>query len=378
MLSPRSQLSSDFDRFGRALPAEWAAHVRECYRIDLGAQYLDQALPHPIGKGAGQLSLNTAQLEQDRDAGLAFVVLKTVIGERPDGSRRMAAWATPESRMRVEQRAEPDGRAGWTVTWKGRGWAGTLAEYAALVRAGRDIALAGGPLVVPSAKLHLPLAGEEFDREEYTHTLQVLTGAWGDGPLLLEKDFSPTLAGDARADDRATILRWIREVPDVVHSCAHGEVILAMKLMNARFDAVFQRAMLSAVAGADTVTVFNRLWDEEQQVAYGGWALSDRNLAVLDGAGRGGPARSGTGNVCSGRQIVEYARRGCTSVQLHTFFQLPHAAYPATGGSRTARALHALIFHPVDGLVACLLDLEERGVLSRHEGELRFLDLAAA
>jgi hypothetical protein len=378
MLSPRSQLSSDFERFGRALPAEWATHVRERYRIDLGARYLGQALPHPVGKGAGQLSLNAAQLEQDRDAGLAFVVLKTVIGERPDGSRRMAAWATPESRMRVEQRAEADGRTGWTVTWKGRGWAGTLADYATLVRAGRDIARAGGPLIVPSAKLHLPLAGEEFDRDEYGHTLRVLAGAWGNGPLLLEKDFSPTLAGDARADDRATILRWIREVPDVVRSCAGSEIVLAMKLMNARFDAGFQQAMLSAAAGADTVTVFNRLWDEEQQVAYGGWTLSDRNLAVLETAGPGGPERSGTGNICSGRQVVEYARRGCTSVQLHTFFQLPHAAYPATHGSRTARALHALVFHPVDGLIACLLDLEEHDLLARHDGELRFLDLAAA
>jgi hypothetical protein len=378
MLSPRSQLSSDFERFGRALPADWAAHVRERYRIDLAARYLGQALPHPIGKGAGQLSLHAAQLEQDRDAGLAFVVLKTVIGERPDGSRRMAAWATPESRMLVERRAEPDGRAGWTVTWKGRGWAGTLAEYAALLRTGRAIARADGPLVVPSAKLHLPLAGEKFDREEYRHTLGVLAQAWGDGPLLLEKDFSPTLAGDARADDRETVLRWIRDVPDVVRSCACGEVRLAMKLMNARFGAGFQQAMLSAAAGADTVTVFNRLWDEERHVAFGGWALSDRNLAVLDGAGPGGPERSGTGNVCSGRQIVEYARRGCTSVQLHTFFQLPLSAYAATHGGRTARALHALVFDPVDGLVACLLELEEHGVLARHVGELRFLDLVAA
>ena len=39
----------------------------------------------PIGKGSGQLSLNLEQLETDRAAGLAFVVLKTVIAEDPAG-----------------------------------------------------------------------------------------------------------------------------------------------------------------------------------------------------------------------------------------------------------------------------------------------------
>jgi dihydroorotate dehydrogenase len=61
--------------------------VRQRYGIDLSASCLGVPLPHPIGKASGQLSLNVRQLEQDREAGLAFVVLKTVIGERADGSR---------------------------------------------------------------------------------------------------------------------------------------------------------------------------------------------------------------------------------------------------------------------------------------------------
>ena len=75
--------------------------------------------------------------------------------------------------------------------------------------------------------------------------------------------------------------------------------------------------------------------------------------------------------------IVEYARRGCESVQLHTFFQLPLSEYPATHGSRTQRALHALLFDPRDGLVAALLALEAAGGLERRNGVLHFLDLAA-
>ena len=73
--------------------------------------------------------------------------------------------------------------------------------------------------------------------------------------------------------------------------------------------------------------------------------------------------------------VLEYARAGCESVELHTFLQLPLREYPATGGSRTQRALHVLLFHPVDGLVAGMLELETAGVLHRYGGELRFLDL---
>jgi len=73
--------------------------------------------------------------------------------------------------------------------------------------------------------------------------------------------------------------------------------------------------------------------------------------------------------------LLEYARRGCESVQVHTFFQLPLSEYPATHGSRTQRALHALVFDPHDGLVAGMLDMEEAGALSRRGGVLHFLDV---
>ena len=370
----RAQLLRDFDRFGRELPADWGAYVRSAYGIDLTAEYLGETIPHPIGKASGQLSLNADQLEADAAAGLAFTVLKTAVGEDEAGSRSMGAWATSETRMRVEPRRAPDGREGWTVTWKGRGWGGTFAEYLSLVRAGRDLTGAGRLLVVPSLKLHLPRLDEPFRDDEYRHTLSALRGAWGPGTLLVEKDFSPTLAGDALADERARVLRWLRDVPDRMRLASPGPMRVALKLMNARFDDAFQLAMLGAAQGADAVTVFNRLWDAAAQAAFGGWELSDRNLRVLASAPAGLP-RSGTGNVCTGRMVVEYARRGCSSVQVHTYFQLPRTAYPAAGGSRTASALHALVFDPGDGLLATLLELESSGALARERGELRFMDL---
>jgi hypothetical protein len=370
----RAQLAADFERFGRSLPRSWCDHVREAYAIDLRTEYLGHPVPHPIGKASGQLSLKAEQLEADAEAGLAFAVLKTVIGENAAGSRTMGAWAIHETKMKVEPRSF-GGRAGWTVTWKGRGWDGTLEEYLALVRFGRDLAATGGPLAIPSVKLHLPRLGQEFSRAEYAHTMSALAGAWGREPLLVEKDFSPTLAGDALGDEQQRILRWIDEVPAHIREAASGETRVALKLMNARFDDAFQVEMLRrASRSADAVTAFNRLWDPALGVAYGGWELSDRNLRVLREA-RVRMQLSGTGNVCSGSLVADYARAGCRSVQLHTMFQLPLSVYPASGGSRTARTLHKLVFDPYDGLVAAMLDAERLGELERTAGELRFVDL---
>jgi hypothetical protein len=148
--------------------------------------------------------------------------------------------------------------------------------------------------------------------------------------------------------------------------------------MNARHGEPFQLDMVRAAGGADALVCFNRLWSEARGTAYGGYDLSDRNLRALEAVQSSRlprPPLSGTGNVASGRMILEYARLGCESVQIHTFFQLPLSEYPATAGSRTQRALHALVFHPDSGLIAGLLDLERSGRLPRRNGELRFLDV---
>ena len=216
-LDSRASLTKDFERFKRALPRDFPAHIRETYRIDLY-----QPLPHPIGKGSGQLSLNAGQLETDAEAGLAFAVLKTVIAQDASGAQSMAAWAIHETKMNVERRDD-----GWTVTWKGRGWDRSFDDYVALVRAARDLTRAGRLLAVPSVKYHLPRLDEPFRDAEYAFTTRALAEAWGEAPLLVEKDFSPTLAGDHLSDETGQILRWLREVPARIR--AHAPVRLAMK-----------------------------------------------------------------------------------------------------------------------------------------------------
>jgi hypothetical protein len=375
----RARLERDFERFKRELPGDFPHYIRSAYRIDLTARYLGYTIPHPIGKASGQLSLSVEQLDTDRAAGLAFVVLKTVIAEDAEGSRSMGAWAVHETRMKVERRSSAAAREGWTVTWKGRGWDRSLDDYLILVRAAADLTRSGEMVVVPSVKYHLPRLNEEFRETEYRYTTERLAAAWGAGLLPLEKDFSPTLAGNELADEREQVLRWLREVPVRIRTAAGpGGVRLALKLMNARFDDAFQVHMVEAGSTADALVVFNRMWDPELSVAFGGFDLSDRNLRVLASVREqqlATPPLIGTGNVCSGRLVLDYARLGCESVQLHTFFQLPLSEYPATEGSRPQWALHTLLFHPDHGLIAGMLDLETAGILPRQDGELRFLEI---
>src|SRR3989475_12638614 len=175
-------------------------------------------------------------------------------------------------------------------------------------------------LVVPSVKYHLPRLAEPFREGEYRHTTRRLAGAWGEPPLLLEKDFSPTLAGDALSEDPAQIIRWLREVPERIREAAPVPVRGAVKRMNARFDDAFQVAMMDAAAGADTLVCFNRLFDDKLGVAYGGRGFGDRQLRVLGlyrlrpPATPPYPPRVGPGHGCSPRRLLQYAPRRCGRV----------------------------------------------------------------
>src|SRR5437763_4110150 len=140
--------------------------------------------------------------------------------------------------MKVERRS-----AVWTVNWNGRRWDRSFDDYLALVRMSRDLTRGGRLLAIPSVKYHLPRLEEPFRDDEYAFTTRALAAAWGEPPLLLEKDFSPTLAGDALADEKAQVLRWLHEVPQRIR--AQADVRLAMKLMNARFDDAFQVEMVN-------------------------------------------------------------------------------------------------------------------------------------
>jgi hypothetical protein len=386
----RSQLAEEFEeRADQPLSANIREWALDRWGVDLAGRYAGRKIRVPFGKASGQLSMTPQQVEADALAGLGFVVLKTVIAQDNTGERGMAAWAIHETQMRVERVTEEDGTSGWTVTWRGRGWDKPFSSYLRLLRAAVPIGAQHDMPVSASVKYHLPATGDEAFREsEYRYTTQALAAAWRDaggvGAPIIEKDFSPTLAGDPRADERANVLRWLREVPRLVANAGAGPIDLGMKVMNARFEDAFQVEMLLALEDSPHVrfrVTFNRLFDEVRGVAYGGPSLARRNLGALDAfiARQGSPAAnlSATGDIHSGRRMIEYALRGAESGQIHTYFQLPRAMYRSGSPSRTAAALHELVLHPDHGLIAWMLALGEMGWIDRRDGVLHFLDVSA-
>jgi hypothetical protein len=176
----------------------------------------------------------------------------------------------------------------------------------------------------------------------------------------------------------------LRDVPRLVANAGAGKIDLGIKVMNARFDDPFQLEMLDSLEDSPHVSfrvAFNRLFDDERGVAYGGPALARRNLRALDAfveqRGRAPADLSATGDIHSGRRLIEYALRGAESGQIHTFFQLPRSEYHSGAPSRTAAALHELVLHPDHGLIAWMLALAEMGWIERRDGLLRFLDVSA-
>lgn len=376
----RAALEADFERFREALPPDLRAHCREAHGVDLSGRYAGVPIRCPFGKASGQLSLNARQVRRDAEAGLGFVVLKTVIAEDETGAMTMSGWALQETRMRVERitgTGAAAGMEGWTVTWKGRGWHESFARYLAFLGEAMDAA-GEAMTVAPSVKYHLPGPGETtFAEGEYRHTTQALLQVWRgrrQTPMPVEKDFSPTLAGDDRSREHERILGWLRSVPSLIRRGGgeEGGLRLGVKLMNVdapvKFQAEMVRAVTEAEGAPDYLIYANRLFDPAREfegkvgVAYGGPDLSYRNLeslALLLETGVALPEISATGDILTGERAAEYGLLGATSCQMHTLFQLPDTEFAANSLTKPAAALHHLVFHPESGLLAALLRLRE-------------------
>ena len=394
-----NRIRQDFDTFATTgLPGDLEAYLLETYGLDVSARYAGIAIRNPWGKASGQLSMRAAQVREAAEAGLGFVVLKTVIAEDGSGGRSMDAWAIREARMVVEPIVgRLSGASGWTVSWKGRGWWDSFDAYLDLIRVATSLARDFGMLIVPSVKYHLPAPDEDRWRsEEYRWTTGRLLEAYPGDPVPIEKDFSPTLAGSERSARRARILEWLAMVPPLIHEAAGPRAIrVGLKLFNALDDEAFQLRMLAAVHGPDRpeyLIYANRLFDPDREfeghrgIAYGGPDLSDRNLRMLSALRAGQvsgtvapePLEIGaTGDIGSGRMAVEYALRGCANFQIHTLFQLPAESFPMTRGTKLERALHLLNFHPESGFLAWALHAAQRLGLAGGPGPVRFLDLVA-
>jgi hypothetical protein len=380
-----ASLVRDYERFRAGLPEDLEDYVRQQYQLDLSSEYGGHFIKNPFGKASGQLSLNLSQVRRDCEEQLGFIVLKSIIAEDTSGAQSMSEWAIEETRMVVERIVGQDKTEGWTVSWKGRGWYDTFAKYLEFFDEALSCARPASVLVVPSCKYHLPSAAEQLWKVgEYEYTTRCLIDVWqkhhSDAPMLIEKDFSPTLAGSDRAAQAEMIIEWLTRVTSLIRrGAAPATVRIGLKVFNAILDDAFQLEMLRTInekcsgdAVPDFLVYANRLFDPDREfdgvrgIAYGGPDLSARNLSVLAQLRlleRQGliPACklpiSATGNIVSGRIAAEYLLRGASSFQIHTFFQLPSGEYSMKTGGKTARALLELYFHPEEGLLAWLLHL---------------------
>ena len=170
------------------------------YGLEMTASYAGEKVRNPWGKASGQLSLNEAQINETAEAGLGFVVLKTVIARDAAGVQSMSAWAIKESRMIVEPiRSPTTGANGWTVTWKGRGWWQSFDDYLELVRAGCAIGRRSRTPRHPVGEIPPPgqrrsaMAGDE-----YVESTRTLVAAYRSGRRSWPDAAGKGLLADAR------------------------------------------------------------------------------------------------------------------------------------------------------------------------------------
>ncbi len=381
----------DYEVFGdEGMPSQIEEYILQKYRIDISSTFAGVRIRNPYGKASGQLSMNIDQVKTDVSDGLGFIVLKTVVAQDSMGNSTMKEWKIDRPQMRVDKIVSKSGKKGWSVSWDGRGWTGSLEEYLEFYKEAYDLGNRNNVPIAASCQFHMPEKGEEFNEEEYRYTGEQFSKAFretvGDLPHILEVDFSPTLNMKVGVESKDNVLRWFKEVPRLVRRFVREDFVLGIKVFNTIHGREFQReiirVLLNDLERINYIVTFNRLFDEKRGRAYGGYDLSDNNILILDSlkseildSKKRGVTISGTGNICSGKMMVEYALRGATNGQCHTFFQIPIEEYRMRNGSRTRKALHHLIFHPKEGLLIAMRWLEENGYLFRMGGILRFFNI---
>lgn len=394
----QNEIYKDYERFTiEGTPANIEEYILEKYKIDISSKYGKLPIKNPFGIASGQLSTNINQIENGIRYGIGFIVLKTVISEDGLGNSSMGEWKINEPKMVFEEIKSKRGESGFTTTWKGRGWHKSFEEYLEFMEKSLILSKESAVPVIPSCKFNLPHSREEnFNDGEYKYTLGKLSKVWenvmGNNTMYLEKDFSPTLAGASMSKVKDTILWWLDEVPNKIREFSpNGKLFLGVKLMNATFEDDFQiemfKTILNSKGSPDYLICLNRLFDSEKVfegkkgVAYGGYDLSDRNLKQLKALRRlerkreikaKGMPISATGNICSGKMMLEYALRGCQNGQVHTYFQIPAENYGMKKGSRISKALLELMLNPETGLVPGLQYLWESGGLEKVDGIIEF------
>ncbi|HNQ34519.1 MAG TPA: hypothetical protein PKN80_00435 [bacterium] len=345
----------------RPLDRDLEARVLSELGLSLAARYGGQTLKNPLLVAPGQLTLTLSQVQAIRKAGYAGCVLKSVVGESPDGACSMARQRIKPTSVRTYYEPEDTAGAFPIIHWDGRLDIRGLDEYLDFAGAAAAEDSYGSFSVVASLLCHLPRPGEDFRADEWSHT----AGRLGQlGYRHLEIDFCPFLSSDRYTEDQANILRWYRSVPALVKR-AGPSLRVFPKLLNLDWGIDYQVQMARAAVegGADGLVVANRGYRPEFASGHGGPGLRRLNLEQVRRIKREFPGLpvSATGGVYRGRDVLEYLEAGAENVQLLSYLMgRVKAPFRRGTGNRLEKVLYQLIFDPDDGLLAVWLDGPKR------------------
>ncbi|HIE18767.1 TPA: hypothetical protein EYP75_03475 [Candidatus Bathyarchaeota archaeon] len=326
------------------------------FSIKISASYLNLDLRNPIIIAPGPLSQNISQIKRAAKTGYGGMVLKSVVGEDKDGNTSMKALR----KKSIFARWVYDDEGNPIFHWNGGLDLRRLEDYLSFARKAFQLGKKEGFPLIASFLCHLPKdVDEEWKIEEWEYTTKKLVEAarifYEDSPVILEIDLCPFLKREKLAVDKATVLRWYREIPRFVKEIS-SNVHIVPKLLNLDFGLDFQIEMVKAAkeGNADGVVIANRFFrkyvtketGEAYFTAHGGRELRVLNQKqirevrkILD------IPICATGGTYSGRHVAEYLKIGAQNVQVLT--------YVIKNGFE--KAFEDLMFNPEDGFVTLIL-----------------------
>ncbi len=348
------------------LPKDLTERIVDIFGIDIRAKYHHRELPNPIIVAPGQMSMHDNQIDSEDRAGYGGLVLKSFVGEAPNGSCSMDFWRTEGNYTRTYY--EPGYRVDGSrpiVHWNGKGDTRNLEDYLPFAVRTYKSRRRCRTVRIASIICHLPgTKDEKWMEEEWLYTTKVLSDV---GYKIFEIAFSPTPSVLEKAKDRDIVLEWYRTAPKIMRR-ARDDIVIYPKIMNMRWGLNYQFQMVEASfeGSSDGVVVANRMFNRKFKSGHGGRALLKTNLKQIRRVRREGldiPI-SGTGGIYTGVEAIAYLLAGAENVQLLSYI-MGKVKIPINHvDNQFAQVLYELILNPYNGLIRAGLHLKNRHGIS--------------
>ena len=338
----------------RNFPPYLEKEIKETLGIDLKTQYGSFSLKNPILVAPGQLSIHPFQIERIYQAGYGGCVLKSVVGEDKNGNCSMLSQRRKPTIIKTFYETNDKNGRFPIIHWNGRCDPRTLKEHLIFAKAIKKKRF-NNFLLIGSFLCHLPIRENSFKIEEWAYTCSQL---YQSGYSIAEIDFCPYLKKDNFYKGKEEILRWYRNIPEIIKS-SQPEMKIFPKLLNPQWGVQFQVEMAEAAleGGADGLVVANRIYKEEYNSGHGGEELRLLNLKQIKAIKKSFPEVpiSATGGVYSGRHIFAYLKAGAQNVQVLSYIMGRVKEGLNRKGTKLEKVFYKLLFDERDGLIAWMI-----------------------